>query len=258
MKLKKILVSKFWFFILLIISLTSSRSIKTSFKESQLKNKRVQDAYNEKFELLKNLYETGGIDLRNHKIFFRAFKEEKQLELWACVKKDSFKLIKTFDFCRASGCIGPKRKCGDRQVPEGFYQINRFNPTSNYFLSLGLNYPNASDLIKSKAGNPGGDIFIHGSCVSIGCISITDDKIKEVYIAAVEARDGGQKNIPIHIFPSRLGPSQFNKLSEIYADDPETVAFWKNLKEGYDYFEKRRTPPIIGIDGKGRYMFLPI
>ena len=251
-------MSKVWHSVLLfLILLPSWKNGNSSFKDSQLKNQRVQEAYRDKYEIIRNLYKSVGIDLRNHKIFLRAFKEEKQLELWATVKADSFVLVKIFDFCRASGCIGPKRKCGDRQVPEGFYQINRFNPTSNYYLSLGINYPNASDLILSKAGNLGGDIFIHGSCVSVGCISITDDKIKELYLAAVEAKDAGQKNLAVHIFPSRLTDAKMLNLHQQFEDDPEIIVFWKNLKEGYDYFERRRTPPMIAIDGKGRYLFLP-
>lgn len=252
------MIKKLTLLLSILAVFTSSKYPAGSFKESQLKHRRVQEAYRDKFELINRKYKEAGIDSRSHKIFFRAFKDEKQLEMWASIKNDSFILIKTFDFCRASGCIGPKRECGDRQVPEGFYQINRFNPTSNYYLSLGLNYPNASDLIKSKAANPGGDIFIHGNCVSVGCISITDDKIKEVYVAAVEAREGGQKNIPVHIFPSRLTNEQMQNLSKLYADDPEILAFWKNLKDGYEYFEKRRHPPMIGVDGKGRYLFLHI
>ena len=65
-------------------------------------------------------------------------------------------------------------------MPEGFYELDWFNPQSNFFLSLHINYPNASDRILGSRKNPGGDIFLHGSCASIGCIPITDDGIKEV------------------------------------------------------------------------------
>ena len=54
-----------------------------------------------------------------------------------------------------SGTTGPKRAEGDYQVPEGFYYINEFNPNSKYHLSLGLNYPNASDKILSDSIDPG-------------------------------------------------------------------------------------------------------
>ena len=88
---------------------------------------------------------------------------------------------------------------GDYQVPEGFYYINEFNPNSNYHLSLGLNYPNASDRILSDSLSPGGDIYIHGSCVSVGCIPVTDEQIEEIYIIASYAKASGQDYIPTHL-----------------------------------------------------------
>ncbi len=90
---------------------------------------------------------------------------------------------------------------GDYQVPEGFYYINEFNPRSLYHLSLGLNYPNASDRMLCDMSQPGGDIYIHGSCVTTGCIPITDGQIEELYVLAAHAKDMGQDFIPVHIFP---------------------------------------------------------
>ena len=55
-------------------------------------------------------------------------------------------------------------------------------------MSLGLNYPNASDKIISQKTDPGGDIYIHGSCVTVGCIPIQDFQIEEVYILAMGAK----------------------------------------------------------------------
>ncbi len=50
-----------------------------------------------------------------------------------------------------AGTLGPKTNAGsDYQVPEGFYYINEFNPKSSFHLSLGLNYPNASDRILGR------------------------------------------------------------------------------------------------------------
>jgi murein L,D-transpeptidase YafK len=96
--------------------------------------------------------------------------------------------IKTYTVCATSGLIGPKRMQGDLQIPEGFYYIDRFNPYSNFYLSLGINYPNTSDRILGDKNNLGGDIFIHGDCVTIGCLPITDSEIKELYIFCVEAK----------------------------------------------------------------------
>jgi murein L,D-transpeptidase YafK len=102
------------------------------------------------------------------------------------------------------GSLGPKRIQGDYQVPEGFYYVNEFNPNSNYHLALGLNYPNASDKILSDSVQPGGDIYIHGSCVTTGCIPIKDDQIEELYVLTTFARNLGQDFIPVHIFPVRF------------------------------------------------------
>ncbi len=110
-------------------------------------------------------------------ILLRAYKQESELELWAKNKKDKqYTLLKTYKICASSGTLGPKRKQGDIQVPEGFYVIDRFNPVSNFYLSLGVSYPNASDKILGVKGALGGDIFIHGNCVTIGCLPISDDK----------------------------------------------------------------------------------
>src|SRR6185436_20905744 len=98
----------------------------------------------------------------------------------------------TYKVCQQSGTTGPKRVEGDYQVPEGFYYINEFNPNSNYHLSLGLNYPNASDRLLSDSLRPGGNIYIHGNCVSTGCIPVNDEQIEEIYIITSSAKAQGQ------------------------------------------------------------------
>jgi murein L,D-transpeptidase YafK len=70
--------------------------------------------------------------------------------------------------------------------------------------SLGLNYPNASDRLLSDSLQPGGDIYIHGSCVTTGCIPITDGQIEELYVLTAYAKNRGQDFIPVHIFPVRF------------------------------------------------------
>jgi murein L,D-transpeptidase YafK len=129
-----------------------------------------------------------------------------------------------------------------------------FNPYSSYHLSLGVSYPNASDKIIGR-GNLGGDIMIHGNCVTIGCMPLTDEYIKEVYILAVEARNDGQENIPVNIFPSKLNEVGIKKLSKEYSDNQNLMDFWRNIKTGYDYFEKNKRPPIVSIDKTGKYEF---
>ena len=228
----------------------------SDFKSEQLKNSRVKAAYQEKKGSAQSLLENHGIDITNLEIFIRAFKKERVLELWGKNQTDEkFKIIKRYDFCESSGKPGPKRKQGDSQIPEGFYTIDRFNPWSKFHLSLGINYPNRSDRILGDKQNPGGDIFIHGNCVTIGCIPITDDKIKELYLFAVEAKNNGQDKIPVHIFPARLGQKEFEKLRRKYAKDEALIDFWRNLQEGYVHFEKGRTLPQVSVSQNGRYKF---
>ena len=222
------------------------------FKSDQLRYERVRNAYAEKQAAVDALLEPHGIERGNMEVFFRAFKEEKRFEVFARTKgSGAYTLIKEYDFCVLSGKIGPKRQQGDLQVPEGFYYIDRYNPVSSYHLSLGINYPNTSDRKLGKKGRLGGDIFIHGDCVSVGCIPLTDELIREVYIFAIEARDQGQKRVPVHIFPFDFGSvpkSEWENCEELHA-------FWTDLQKGYAAFEESGEIPSFSVDEKGRYVF---
>jgi murein L,D-transpeptidase YafK len=189
-------------------------------------------------------------------IYIRSFKYDRQLEVW--VKDDSlnkFKLFKTYKICMQSGTMGPKRMEGDYQVPEGFYHINEFNPNSNYHLSLGINYPNASDRILSDSLKPGGSIFIHGNCVSTGCIAITDEPIEELYVLASEAKNQGQEFIPVHIFPVRYSNStSLEYLNNNIKDNTYLQHFNKNIREVFDFFEANKELPVILVNRRGEYV----
>jgi murein L,D-transpeptidase YafK len=227
-----------------------------SFKHQQLTFPRVQVAFKEKEQILKDLFKDKGFSYPPKRVFIRVFKKEQVLELWIADKdRDSFQLLKTYNVCASSGTLGPKRREGDRQVPEGFYHIERFNPKSNYYLSLGINYPNQSDRILGGAGRLGGDIFIHGDCVTIGCVPVTDEGIKEIYLLAVEAKNVGQERIPVHIFPTRLSSSGIKELEESFSGDKSSINFWKNLKVGYDLFEKNHNLPQVSVNREGKYLF---
>jgi len=224
-----------------------------NFKKEQLKSPNVRTAYKEKWELVKEKLLKAKVDTSHFEIFIRVFKQEAKLEVWAkSANKAQFNLVETYAICQSSGVLGPKRKQGDGQVPEGFYQVGSFNPQSEFYLALGVNYPNKSDKIKGNQSDPGGDIMIHGNCVTIGCMPLTDDKIKEVYIMAVEARDNGQQIIPIHIFPTKLDAQGMAHLKSI-TTDASKIAFWANIQQGYAYFETNKTVPAISIDKNGDY-----
>lgn len=188
-------------------------------------------------------------------VYLRSFKLEKELEVWVKnYETEPFKLYKTYQVCAGSGTFGPKRKEGDKQIPEGFYYINEWKPNSNYHMALGLNYPNASDEILSDPLKPGGDIYIHGNCVTIGCLPITDSLIEQLYFLTASAKEQGQDFIPVHIYPYRFDrkKSQKQYLTKIN-NKPLWDSFHKPLYEAYEYFENTHQVPAVLINNKGSY-----
>jgi murein L,D-transpeptidase YafK len=227
----------------------------SSFALEQLRYERVQDARLMSRFNIKRLFHEQGITYPAAEIFMRIFKRERALELWARpVGVDQFQLLKTYDICAMAGTLGPKRRQGDRQTPEGFYQISYFNPRSDFHLSLHIDYPNRRDRAAGLEGvSLGGDIYIHGGCSSEGCLAITDDGIRELYWLSVEARSAGQTRIPVHIFPARLDTQDLEILQRMFGDQPDLGRFWATLKPAYDYFEEHRRLPTIGVNARGEY-----
>jgi len=228
----------------------------SDFLSTQKKNPRVAKAYKEKQSLLTSRLKELNLSLDNIHILLVVYKNEKQLELYVKQKQEThYRKLTTYAVCRTSGEPGPKRSQGDLQIPEGFYSIDRFNPNSSFYLSLRISYPNSSDRILCKSGNPGGDIYIHGECVTIGCMPITNDKIQEVYIYAIQAKENGQNNIPVYIFPFRLTDSNLSKFREQYKTDKSLLEFWNNLKTGYDRFTRTLSELKVTVDGaNGKYL----
>lgn len=237
---------------ILFFTMTTPSIAQTGFKDQQLKFERVRTAYDQKWNNLKEELSEKGIK-GAFKLYMVAYKAEGKLEIWMQTSdQKQYRLFKTYDFSAHSGTLGPKVKQGDLQTPEGFYDISAFNPKSNYYLSLGINYPNSVDRQRSGSEDPGGDIYIHGDRVTIGCIPLTDDKIKEVYVLAVEAKNYGQLKIPVHIYPFKMTVDNLKKHSLQY---PKQTAFWKSLQPGYNYFEQHKTLSMLRIV-KGNYVII--
>ncbi|WP_291906204.1 L,D-transpeptidase family protein [Chitinophaga sp. CB10] len=226
-----------------------------SFLENQKMYPKVGEAYRQKEELIRKEFEKKGLAYPARYIFIRSFKLDSEMEIWVKNNpQDTFRLFKSYRVCTLSGKMGPKRREGDRQVPEGFYYINDFNPNSNYHLSLGINYPNFSDRILSDPKRPGSEIYIHGNCITVGCIPLTDEFIDEVYILAVNAKNAGQDFIPVHVFPVKFSNNRsVEYLSGVPVTDSISRPFWADLRTAYDYFEKHHKLPVVMIDDKGKY-----
>jgi murein L,D-transpeptidase YafK len=218
----------------------------------------VAFALKTKEDTLKKQFAAAHLKWPAQQVYIRSFKYDCQLEVWVRnTSTEPYKLFKTYKVCALSGGLGPKRMEGDYQVPEGFYYINAFNPNSTYHLSLSLNYPNASDQLLSDSLKPGNDIYIHGSCVTVGCIPIMDNQIEELYLIASYAKDNGEDFIPVHIFPVRYNdPKSSDFLSKSAKDDVAYQHFSAKIKEVYDYFEQHKKLPIISVNKKGEYVVL--
>jgi murein L,D-transpeptidase YafK len=178
----------------------------------------------------------------------RVFKTESELEVWKQDRTGRFALLKTYPICKWSGDLGPKVREGDRQAPEGFYDITpaQMNPNSQFYLAFNLGYPNAFDRAHDRNG---AHLMVHGDCSSRGCYAMTDEQILEIFALGRESFFGGQKSFQVQAFPFRMTPANMAK----HRNNPN-MPFWRMLKEGYDHFEVTRLEPKVDVCEK-RYVF---
>ena len=181
-------------------------------------------------------------------ILVRIFKQESELEIWKRDRSGRYALLKVYPMCRWSGKLGPKKRDGDRQAPEGFYHVSAgmLNPNSQYYLSFNLGYPNK---LEAALGYTGEALMVHGACSSSGCFALTDEGVGEIYTVAREALKGGQGTFQVQAFPFRMTPQNMAK----YRNDPN-FSFWSDLKLGYDIFEVTRRQPKVSYCER-RYFF---
>lgn len=182
-------------------------------------------------------------------LFIRIFKAERILEVWL-QKPSGYDRFSSFSICTYGGKgLGPKLSQGDGRAPEGFYFVtpNRMNPFSRFHLAFNLGYPNRYD---RAHGRTGGALMVHGGCISIGCFAMTDRTMETVYTLADAALRNGQPFFRVHIFPFRMNQRNMQRHRRSL-----WIGFWRNLKDGYDWFaEHHHTPPNVVLD-KGRYGF---
>lgn len=207
--------------------------------------------------------EVGGFK-KGQQVYVRIFKKEGLLELWM-KRGDNYALYKSYPVCKWSGQLGPKTRQADYQSPEGFYSVSarQLNPNSHYHLAFDVGYPNAYD---RRQGSTGSAVMVHGDCKSVGCFAMTNGGIDEIYSIVEAALRGGQKEVPVHIFPFRMTEEAIARES---SPKPQFMAFlatsnappqrdwssfWHNLKQGYDLFERSHVPPVAYACGD-RYEF---
>lgn len=222
---------------------------------AQQRYARVAAARTRQGKALDRLFERAGVPYPAP-LLVRAFKEEGVLELWAAPSVGGpFARVVAWPFTGYSGDLGPKRRRGDRQIPEGFYRIDGFNGASRFHLSLHVDYPNTSDRLRGHPRHPGNNIFIHGNELTNGCIPIGDQAIEQLYVAVLDSQNAGHPT-PVHIFPCRFDtPACTRRLRTATRPRSALTAFWANLQEGFHHFAVTGTPPVVGVDVEGRYTF---
>ena len=183
-------------------------------------------------------------------VLFRAYKKESEIEVWKRRPDGRYVYLKTFPICRWSGQLGPKRKTGDRQTPEGFYAVakRQMNPNSAYYLSFDVGYPNAFD---RAHGGTGSALMVHGICSSMGCFAMTNQSVGEIYAIARDALNGGQAAFQFQAYPFRMTAENMAR----HRTDPN-IAFWRELKAGADRFDATNEELQVSVEG-GRYVFAP-
>lgn len=181
-------------------------------------------------------------------MMMRIIKQDSILEVWKQTNSGQYALLTTYKICAYSGGYGPKIVEGDRQAPEGFYDITAglLNPNSNYYLAFNTGYPNKFD---RSYGRTGSNLMVHGDCSSSGCYAMTDAEIAQIYALARESLAGGNKSVQLEIFPFRMTPQNLAAQS-----GNTNMAFWRNIKTGYDAFELTRKPPTWDVCDK-KYVF---
>lgn len=100
-------------------------------------------------------------------------------------------VLESYEFELGFAPEGDKQVEGDGRTPEGRYTIDRRNPNSNFYLSIGISYPNEQDIAEAEAlgQSPGGDIFIHGTPRpfrgredwTVGCIAVSNAEMRQIY-----------------------------------------------------------------------------
>ena len=190
---------------------------------------------------------------REAPILLRIYKSESTLEVWKQSRDGKYALLKTYPICKFSGTLGPKIREGDRQAPEGFYDITpaQMNPMSREYLAFNIGFPNAFD---HSLGRTGSVVMVHGGCHSIGCYAMTDQNMDEIYALIGEAFSGGQDKVQLQAFPFRMTAENLAARAENNLNAP----FWQACTPGYYNNEgiAVNSSALFGEPyGKGYYAF---
>jgi murein L,D-transpeptidase YafK len=155
---------------------------------------------------LVNFFKQANVPYPPNDVALLAFKKEREVQLWAKGRDKTWKHVHTYPFTASSGRLGPKLKERDRQIPEGIYRLTSFNPFSAMHLSMMINYPNQFDKQHAiqdgrSRSQLGGNIFIHGKAMSVGCLAVGDKAIEQLFYLTHQV---GLDHVKLIISPNDL------------------------------------------------------
>ncbi|MGL5631303.1 MAG: L,D-transpeptidase family protein [Azovibrio sp.] len=162
--------------------------VRTAIAKPYTVKERLSQYGGEVEQRLRGDFEVVGLAYPPYELAYVAFKDVMQLEVYGRMGADEpWRFVRRYSVLSASGKLGPKLAEGDRQVPEGVYGAEFLNANSRFHLSIRLDYPNAFDREMAKwdgRSRLGGDIMIHGSAVSVGCLAMGDEAAEDLFILA--------------------------------------------------------------------------
>ncbi len=233
---------------------------------------------------MKEKCEEIGIKYPPNFVLYRAFKHEKEFEIWAGNNRtDTLKLLATIPICAVDNIPGPKLQRGDGKTPEGYYNCSMMYGSSYGFMWIKLNYseidnfgvpqngssfklfadyPYQIDKNRTRkhvgAVSPGGEICLHGNCVTAGCISFENRNFLPVFLTSAHHNKKYYGHPKIHIFPFRftqeLKIQQSKKVTSNMKSE-DLINFWDDIELGYKLFNKTHKAIKVTFSGN-KYNFV--
>ncbi|KAF0185942.1 MAG: putative inner membrane protein [Hyphomonadaceae bacterium] len=179
------------------------------------------------------------------KTFLRVFTQGRKLEVWVANNASVYRLVRTYRLCSPSG------KNARTNIPIGIYAIARtgLQTTSDNFLRLRTNYPNAFDAARGRGQNP---LFIGATCVQGGGISLTDTDLEELYVLVYAALANRHNAVPLHIFPYEL-----NAINSMQPRTKSNRQIIEQLTPIYRAFESNHRLPNVLVSRRGYRLEAP-
>ncbi len=196
------------------------------------------EQYSDKVQAqLTSAFSAAGVSYPPQQLAVLAFKDAKVVQLYAKNNQaQPWRWLKNYPIVKASGELGPKLQEGDKQVPEGIYQSQSLNPNSRYHLAIRVNYPNDFDRHMAQLDgrvNLGGDIMIHGSNSSVGCLAMGDDAAEELFVLTALT---GPQSLQIIISPTDFRTNTVDDATITGHKTPWRAALYRNIQQALAAF----------------------